>query len=298
VGSEMCIRDRDHPYQKMIDYVRGNRGWEAEASLFFNANFKPEEKREIIEKLSNDNIIQKIESHSSAYQYIAKEITDPLSKDLVMNEFNHSKFAERYISTTGEERALLYLKTTNTQKVNDLRLKVQKICPNHECWVGGEIVAFADFSKSLIRTLFDSFFISLILVGLVLVYLAWATGITNYFSIIIASFWGAAVILCLIYAFDLSINFVTCIIASTLVGLTGDNAIQFVFAAKNDNLQSGIEERGPSSLYCALTMGLSSLVFLGSYFEAPKILGALLAAGFMFSLIGDVWILNGLTKRK
>ncbi|MGZ3806738.1 MAG: hypothetical protein ACXVCE_01530, partial [Bacteriovorax sp.] len=219
-------------------------------------------------------------------------------KDLVLNEFNRSKFAERYLADGGVERALIYLKTTNTQKINELRSKTEALCPAHECWIGGEIVAFADFSKSLIRTLFDSFFVSLLLVGMVIFYLAWATKSRNFFSLVIASFWGPAVILCLIYAFDLSINFVTCIIASTLVGLTGDNAIQFLFAAKNDDLQAGIEQRGPSSLYCALTMGLCSLVFLGSYFEAPKVLGALLAAGFLFSLIGDVWILNGLTKKK
>lgn len=288
----------DHPYQKMIDYVRGNRGWEAEASLFFDIGFNEAKKADIIKNLSRDSIVEKIESHSSAYQYITKDIKDPLSREMILNEFGHSKFAERYVSSSKAERAILYLKTTNTQKVNDLRLNVQSICPNHECWIGGEIVAFADFSKSLIHTLFDSFFISLVLVGFILIYLAWATGVKNYFAVVISSFWGPAAVLCLIYAFDLSINFVTCIIASTLVGLTGDNAIQFLFAAKDDNLQSGIEQRGPSSLYCALTMGMCSLVFLGSYFEAPKILGALLAAGFALSLFGDVWILNGLTRKK
>lgn len=289
---------KDHPYQKMIDYVRSNRGWEAEASLFFNSGFNETRKKEIIAQLQADPIVQKIENYSQALEFVTKKIEDPLTKEMVKTEFDISKFAERYISDTKSERALLYLKTTNTEKVDNLRKKVQTFCPNHECWVGGEIVAFADFSRSLIHTLFDSFFISLVLVGIVLFYLAWATGIKNYFAVIIASFWGPAVILCLIYAFDLSINFVTCIIASTLVGLTGDNAIQFLFASKDNNLTTGIEERGPSSLYCALTMSLCSLVFLGSYFEAPKILGALLAAGFLFSLVGDVWILNGLTRKK
>lgn len=288
---------KNHPYQKMIDYVRGNRNWETEASLFFSHNVPEEKKSEILKIFTNHPIIQKIENHKESYQFLIKEIDDPMAKELVLNEFNHTKFAERYLSSSGDERAIVYLKTTNTQKINELRSKIENFCPAHECWLGGEIVAFADFSKSLIRTLFDSFFISLLLVGLVIFYLAWATKIKNYFSLIIASFWGPAVILCLIYALDLSINFVTCIIASTLVGLTGDNAIQFMFAANNNDLHSGIEERGPSSLYCALTMGLCSLVFLGSYFEAPKILGALLAAGFFFSLIGDVWILSGLSRK-
>ncbi len=289
---------KNHPYQKMIDYVRGNRDWETESSLFFSHSIPKQKKNEILNSIVNHPIIQKIETHNETYQFLTKDINDPLIKDLVLNEFNHTKFAERYLSPSGDERAIVYLKTTNTQKINELRNAIEHLCPSHECWIGGEIVAFADFSKSLIHTLFESFFISLLLVGIIIFYLAWATKIKNYFSLVIASFWGPAVILCLIYALDLSINFVTCIIASTLVGLTGDNAIQFMFAANHNDLQSGIEERGPSSLYCALTMGLCSLVFLGSYFEAPKILGALLAAGFFFSLIGDVWILNGLTKKK
>lgn len=289
---------KDHPYQKMIDYVRGNRGWEAEASLFFDHTVPEEKKLQIITFAEKEKSVQKIEHHRQAYDFITSKVTDTLAKDMVKMEFEHSKFAERYLSDSKDERAILYLKTTNTQKLNELRSAIENLCPQHECWVGGEIIAFADFSRSLIHTLFDSFFLSLVLVGIIISYLAWASRKHSYFSLIIASFWGPAVILCLIYAFDLSINFVTCIIASTLVGLTGDNAIQFIFAAKDESLEKGIEERGPSSLYCALTMGLCSLVFLGSYFEAPKILGVLLAAGFFFSLIGDVWILNGLTPSK
>lgn len=289
---------KNHPYQKMIDYVRANRGWEAEASLFFDHNVPEDKRLSVIDFVSKEKSVEKIEHHRLAFDYIAHKVSDPLARKMVQTEFEHSKFADRYLSTSRDERVILYLKTTNTQKLNELRSSVAQLCPKHECWVGGEIIAFADFSRSLIHTLFDSFFLSLVLVAIVLAYLAWASGKHHYFSLIIASFWGPAVILCLIYAFDLSINFVTCIIASTLVGLTGDNAIQFIFASKDNALEKGIEERGPSSLYCALTMGLCSLVFLGSYFEAPKVLGVLLAAGFLFSLIGDVWILNGLTPKK
>jgi predicted RND superfamily exporter protein len=252
----------------------------------------------MIDFVSKEKSVEKIEHQRLAFNFITHKVDDPLARKMVQTEFEHSKFAERYLSSSRDERVILYLKTTNTQKLNELRSSVAHLCPEHECWVGGEIIAFADFSRSLIHTLFDSFFLSLVLVAIVLAYLAWASGKHHYFSLIIASFWGPAVILCLIYAFDLSINFVTCIIASTLVGLTGDNAIQFIFASKENSLEKGIEERGPSSLYCALTMGLCSLVFLGSYFEAPKVLGVLLAAGFFFSLIGDVWILNGLTPKK
>jgi predicted RND superfamily exporter protein len=285
-----------HPYQQMINYVRGNRGWEADASLVFKSTVGPGVKSRILHQIEVDPIVTKIENYDRVLNYIQSSVSDPQTRTLIKNELEISKFSERYINELKEERAFLFLKTTNTEKINLLRDKVKTLCPNRECYLTGEIIGFADFSKSLINTLFTSLFVSLILVTGTIWYLAYLFGSKNFFKMIISSFWGPAVLLCLIYIFDISVNFVTCIIASTLVGLTGDNAIQFLFASENDNLDAGIQKRGASSFYCSFTMALSSLVFLGSYFDAPKTLGVMLAVGFMLSYVGDVWLLKGLNN--
>jgi predicted RND superfamily exporter protein len=214
---------------------------------------------------------------------------------MIQSELGMSDLSDRYIAKSGEERAVLYLKTTNTEKLNSLRTKVIDHCPNNECWLAGEFIGFADFSKSLIQTLFESLFLSLFLVGGTIFYLSWATSKKNFAAILVSAFWGPSVLLCGMYLFGLSVNFITCIVASTLVGLTGDNAIQYLFGG--DDLNEGINDRGVGSIQCATIMFICCLTFLGSYFEPPRTLGVLLAAGFLFSLFGDLWILKSLIKK-
>jgi predicted RND superfamily exporter protein len=285
---------KDHIYQQMINYVRINRGWEANASIVFEKNINDKRKEELIKKFSKNPLIKKIESLSDTHLFLTSKIEDLKLKKLVIEEFNLSDFYKRFVAPDKSERVIIYLSTTNTEKINHLKSEIQNECPNRECFVAGEIIGFADFSKSLIQTLFWSLFLSLIMVGIVLSLLAYTKKTKAIWTLIVSSFWGPAVLLCLIYIFDISINFVTCIIASTLVGLTGDNAIQFIFSS---NIDEGINSKGVSAFYCAFTMALCSLVFLGSYFDAPKTLGMLLAIGFLFSYLGDVWLLKGLTKK-
>jgi predicted RND superfamily exporter protein len=127
--------------------------------------------------------------------------------------------------------------------------------------------------------------------------LGYATGHLRQAPILVlASFWGPAVMLTMIYLCGISINFVTCIVASTLIGLTGDNAVMFMFQGRE--ITEGIEDKGLGSFQTAIVMALCSLTFLFSYFEPPRMLGILLAGGFICALIGDIWVLKGLLKRK
>jgi predicted RND superfamily exporter protein len=287
---------KNHPYQQMIEYVRKNRLWEADASLIFDKNVSLVMKNRIINILKADKSIFHIETYDEVSRFILKDILNPQSKELVKHEIKLSSFSKRYFNDENEERSILLLNTTNTEKINLLRDKVKLLCPKRECYLTGEIIGFADFSKSLIHTLFSSLFVSLLLVSITIAFLVYISKNKNFINIILSSFWGPAVLLCSIYIFDISINFVTCIVASTLVGLTGDNAIQFLFASREKNLDEGIKQRSISSLYCSMTMALCSLTFLGSYFDAPKTLGLLLAGGFILSYVGDVWLLKGLLK--
>jgi predicted RND superfamily exporter protein len=100
--------------------------------------------------------------------------------------------------------------------------------------------------------------------------------------------------LILIAAFRINMDFMKCIVACVLVGLTGDNAIQYLFAARGRPLEVGIKSRGEASIQTNLFMAITSLMYLFSYFNPPKTFGLLLAAGFVIALVGDLWILNGL----
>jgi predicted RND superfamily exporter protein len=94
------------------------------------------------------------------------------------------------------------------------------------------------------------------------------------------------------------VNQVTCIFASILVGLAGDNVIQFLFAGQRGAAETavlnGVSRRGPASLQISLTMAAAVGLYGFSAFSAPRLLGALLCCGLFLSVAGDVWLLKAL----
>jgi len=83
-----------------------------------------------------------------------------------------------------------------------------------------------------------------------------------------------------------------------LVGLTGDNAIQFLVAGRGKALHTGILKGGGAALVSGFLMALSSLIFIGSYFIPPRTFGFLLMAGFFASTLGDYWLLRALLGKE
>lgn len=291
------IFPKDHPFQQGMEYIKQTRGWVADASVVFKPSVNESRQKDIINTLAKNSLVTKTDSFEKVESFILRHIPRAsLTEDLVRFELRHSAFYERYHADTGEQRVVIYLQTTDTEKLNQLRHQVESLCPEGECWIAGEYIGFADFSTALIRTLFDSLFLSIILVGSVVFYLSRALGNKHFIALGVSALWGPAWMLVIIYAFDLSVNFITCIVASTLVGLTGDNAIQYMFVG--DDLDQGIQDRGIGSIQCALLMALCCLTFTASYFEPPRTLGLLLAGGFIVSLFGDLWVLKALVKKK
>ncbi len=250
-----------------------------------------------IEKLKLNSLVVGLKQFSQIVSYVAKNISNPMRKELIERELKLSEIGTHFFADTDEERIHLYLRSSNTAEINLLRAEVAQICPNKECYLTGEYVAFADYSTQLIKTLFESLFLSLFLVTLILFYLNSALQSQALLPILISTFWSPFVMLCLIFAFQLNINMVTCIVASLLVGLTGDNAIQYLFAGKKQ-ISRGILKRGSGSIQCTVIMVAASLVLLKSPFEPPRHLGWLLSLGFILALVGDLWILKGLLNFK
>jgi len=115
-------------------------------------------------------------------------------------------------------------------------------------------------------------------------------------AVLASSFWGVAVMLTALWATRLPLSFLTCGFASVLVGLTGDNVIQYLFARADGRLDAGVRARAGASIQVSVLMALASLVFLGSAFVPSRRLGLLLAAGFVVTLAGDLWLLKALWR--
>jgi predicted RND superfamily exporter protein len=300
---------KSHPMSKSIEHLKESRGWVAEASVIFNPEFPRERRTALLDQLRRDPLVKDLEDREGVLDFMSFGAT-PERRDLISRDLSAAPLARRYESPQGKTRAILFLRDSQTEKINRLRMLVAAQCPNRSCYLAGDFVAYADFSRSLIETLFKSFFESLFLVAVILAYLNYKRGssFANLMAILVATFWGPAVMMCLIYLMKVNVNMITCMVASILVGLAGDNAVQFLFASpKNSSilggqaawsLQHGIKRRSVGSLQCALLMALSSLILLGSYFEPPRMLGVLMALGFFTALIGDVYILKGLISER
>jgi predicted RND superfamily exporter protein len=163
------------------------------------------------------------------------------------------------------------------------------------CAANGESVVYAQYANRVVSTLFESLGLSLLLVGAVLVWLAVAFGVRRALpAMILSVFFSPLVVLGLLALFQFSVNFGTGVAASVLVGLTGDNAVQYLFASRGRRLKSGIDSRSGATVQITLLNIGASLLFLGLTPTPLKHLGILLAFGFASSLVGDLWLLRGL----
>jgi predicted exporter len=157
-------------------------------------------------------------------------------------------------------------------------------------------VTYAEFSDRVPITLYRSLGTCLGLVGLLLAALVVMRRVRRKAVVLAASFWGVAMMMAALWVLRVPLNFLTCIFASVLVGLTGDNIIQYLFAGPHGRLAAGIRARGAASIHVSLLMALASLVFVGSSFVPSRRLGVLLAAGFLVTLAGDLWVLKALWR--
>jgi predicted RND superfamily exporter protein len=198
----------------------------------------------------------------------------------------------------GSLRAQVFLEDLDLDSVAFLRDVVRANGQGTGVYPAGELIAYADFAEAVPRALLRSLVLCLLLVGTLLALVVRARGGTPIAPVLAAAGWGPALVLVMMAAFAVPVNFLTCVFASVLVGLTGDNAVQYLCAAApgggDVGLAEGAAQRGAASIQIALIMSLCALVFLGSAFVASRRLGLLLGLGLLASLVGDLWVLRSL----
>jgi predicted RND superfamily exporter protein len=200
------------------------------------------------------------------------------------------------LTDDGQMRGSLYLRDIDLGPLNATLDAVDEACRDTGCYAAGDLVSYAEYSNKVPTALLSSLSLCLVLVGLIVAMVSKATGRVGWVRVLAAAFWGPACLLVVLWIFQVPVNFLTCVFASVLVGLTGDNAIQYLFAG-HGTVSRGIEQRGGASIQVALIMALVCLCFLGSAFVPSRRLGLLLALGVVASLIGDIWILRALARR-
>jgi predicted RND superfamily exporter protein len=185
---------------------------------------------------------------------------------------------------------------TSSERIDELKKAIDKICEG-KCHLGGEIVAYSEFAKLVPQTLMKGLMTSLLLVGLVLSVIAVAQNKGKYlFTCLISSYWGAFFTIFILEVFNSQVDFWKAIFASILVGLAGDNTIQFLFASENKTIDDGISERGVPSIITSVFMALTSLIYLFSYYSSPRTFGIILSLGILSILFGDLWLFKSFNR--
>ncbi|MBI3554679.1 MAG: hypothetical protein HY074_00275 [Deltaproteobacteria bacterium] len=291
----------NHPYNLGLLELKESKGWLGVASLIWDATGehfqavpytpKLDEVARQLRKASSSVVA--VESPNSILDWLAQP--NVLTRDVLISDFKSSLQYKQLVDPSGSPRALLYLKDLSILDLQNLKAETSKLCPNQECHAGGDLIAYSDFSTFVPKTLIESMTLSLLLVALVIAALTFAFGKQRlFFHLIASSFWGPCLMIVLVALLHIPMDFMKCIIASVLVGLTGDNAVQFLFAARRCDLREGVGRRGGASIITNVLMALTALMYLASYFNPPKTFGLLLAGGLIAALIGDLWLLNGL----
>lgn len=272
-------------------------GWQGQVYLYFPEVPDKSEYERVVREVSRHELVVKIENPEEIADEWAQG-QPPLKQDLIKRELQMSPLWKKYYSNAGTLRVSLYLKEQDLKTMRTLRDFVKDICQN-KCRLAGQRVVYLEYGERISVTLIESFGLSILIVSVILAILMWSVGkIQHLWPVILSSLMGPLVILSLMAIFQVEVTVITSIFLAIMVGLAGDNAIQYLMT-KDKNLEAGIAARARASIVVTLVMILSSGIFLVQSLRPMKILGTLFILGFIVNLVGDLFGLKGLlTKRK
>lgn len=287
-----------HPFRQGLSWIQSTRNWETSFDLFFIDAENVDFNQKVLEEVKKDPLVANLVDYYNITENLTKEIKDPLSKDVVIRDYRSSSDFKNFISESGAMRSIIFLKNGRIENAEMLLTKIDKLCQSGKyCFASGNTVSYVDFALSVPRALISSFGPSLIMVSGVLIFLALSLGSNQTIPILVSSFWGPFALLSIMGLFNVPINFLTSIFASIIVGLTGDNAIQYLFAShRRKSLDEGVGTKAGGSIQIFLLIVSCALLFQLSYFKFSSDLGMIFIVGMLCSLIGDLWLLKLLIK--
>ncbi len=296
--SSHLLFPKEHPFRESVRHFEKTRGWFGSVHLLFDPSVDTETQERIFKAYMREPLVkEQVIAYESASEELSafSEGHTPDFKRLIESDFKTSEAYRRMVAKSGFSRIILYPKTIDVDTLMGMQDLLANYCKHGECQLTGSLMAYAEFSRTIPNVLLESMISSLLLVIAIIAWIAYSMRqLRSVPALVLSSFWGPAVMFALIGVFQLKVNFLTCIFASVLVGLTGDNGIQYLMGSGKKGLDRGVEERGGSSVVTVVLMSSAAVIFFGSYFDPPKTFGALLAGGLLAALVGDLWILNGL----
>lgn len=286
-----------HIVLKTTEHFKKTRGWITEVSVVFNNENSDEENKEIISKIKKIKFVEKIEDFYTVSDYLTQDL-EYYDKRLINSLWESSVSAKRLKSSNGVHRAQLFL---NSMDMDDIKIVIDSfndICQSRtvrtRCDLVGSLISYNEFSIKILNTLFSSLGLSIFLVILLLILVKKSITWIDTISLVVSSIWGPLILLTVFIIFKIPLTFVSCICASLLEGLAGDNAIQFIFSAKKADIDQSVNDLSEGSVIVTLGMMLLISVFMFSVIASIAVLGIYILIGLALAFFGDVWILKSL----
>lgn len=280
-----------HPTRQDLNYIEASRGWRANVNVVFADHEDRAFNQAVLDKIRSWPIVEKIEDPYSTTDYLSSPLTENM-RGYLQSILETSTIGHRLGPVHGSSRAIIYVKNLDIVDINKMRQEVLQICPVEKCWLAGTLVSYGELGERVLSTLYKSLGVSIVLVAFILLFLCFGLEIKGSLQLIVSSLWGPAALLAVFYIFKVPVFYVTSMIASILVAITGDNAIQFLFFSNREGLDRGLTAMAPAATLVSIAMMLVASVFFFGYFEPMKLLGLMLIVGFVLSILGDVWVLR------
>ncbi len=286
---------KDHKTTLISNKLRQELGWITDISLVFAKENSEQRNRQIIDEFRKNDFIKKIESPYEIADFLVQEIPADL-KTMMKNQWESSAFSGRLISENGIYRAQMYVPNMEMDEVTNLIQKSKQICPQSECELVGALISYNEFGDRVLQTFFSGLGTSLLMVMALIIFLGRSMNKKILFYLALASVWGPLALMSIFIVFQIPLFFVSSVCASVLVGIAGDNAIQFIYLQKNKSFKNGMDMLAPACLIITAGMILFSSVFLFSVLQPLVKLGFFIIIGFLLGFVGDVTILRGFFK--
>lgn len=287
---------KSHVVIQTMEHFKKTRGWVTEVSLVFNTQNTEAENRELVRRARANPYVNVVEDTYTSHDYIMAYL-EPIDRQSIQRMIEDSLAAKRLRSAHDIHRAQIFLNTMEMDDVKVIIKQFKDICENEKCTLVGSLISYNEFSIKILNTLFSSLGLSVILVVLLLLSIKHNTTWREMTALVASSLWGPLILLTLFIIFRIPLTFVSCICASLLEGLAGDNAIQFIFSSRKGSLSQSVDALSEGSLIMTLGMILLISTFMFSIIASIAILGIYILIGVVLAFVGDVWILKGLLQK-
>ncbi len=286
---------KNHDISISYHKIKDNFGWAGMIYLYFYKDYSEKRVSYIVDEVRKINGVIKVENPFELKNLWVDNLKVE-RKELILRDLKNSPLWGNYFSTSETLRIPIYLSDINVSFLRDIRMSINKVCNNY-CRVAGQSIVYLDYNDNISRNLIKSFVVTLFLVLLIILLLIYRNNFERYsIFIIISALLGPLVTLTFMALFKIPINIITSIFISVMVGLSGDNAIHYIFAGKNIFIE-GVELKALSSFLISLAMIGGSLFFFFQTLQPMKILGILFLVGFTINLTGDLFALKTLLLR-